>query len=517
MSGLTALWRGCFYEFLTRVYFARITLLNPERRPRTGPVLYLGLHRNGAVDGFVYHRALGGPTFMISTQLRRNWFARLFFTGIAVTRTKDDGDRGDNEAALRECVELLRKGGTLFVFPEGTSSLGPRHLPFKSGAIWLIRKYLESPGPPLQVIPAGIHYECPWAFRAKVEVVLGESIDLTQGASSPRPSPPREEKTSRSPASIISSDQVALVTTCPKMHRNQRVLAEGSGELAALKALKRQMQVALERVGINVPSEEYHDQVQKLAYTSTLATPRSYFASLKAFEREIPRPLLEEGQRLDALLKGRRLLEHQGVPLVPMSLAHPGSATGARAAPDRSRQEATGDTGRLARPDLGPGCCEPGPSALHFSPDPQPAQGASGSTSLGPVMLYALALLVLSPVVLAAILFNAPAVMAGFYAGKKFPDDLNVISLWKILVGIPLFLLWVVVVSTTLLLVGKVGWLGLYALVTWVGLQMYYRVKKLAVAVHNGLRYPELRGELLRFRELVLQHLPADPFVRREQ
>jgi 1-acyl-sn-glycerol-3-phosphate acyltransferase len=116
-------WRSWLCRFITTVYFERITLVDPERLPGAGPVLYLGLHRNGAVDGFVYDRVLREPVFMISTQLRKNWFARLFFEGIAVTRTKDEGDRALNDAALRQCLDHLRAGGKLFVFPEGTSSL----------------------------------------------------------------------------------------------------------------------------------------------------------------------------------------------------------------------------------------------------------------------------------------------------------------------------------------------------------------------------------------------------------
>jgi len=135
-------WHQWLYRFIKTVYFERITLIHPERLPRTGPVLYLGLHRNGAVDGFVYDQALHHPVFMISTQLRKNWFARLFFEGIAVNRTKDEGDRALNDAALRQCLDHLRTGGELFVFPEGTSSLGPRHLPFKSGAVWLLLDHL---------------------------------------------------------------------------------------------------------------------------------------------------------------------------------------------------------------------------------------------------------------------------------------------------------------------------------------------------------------------------------------
>src|ERR1043166_2252414 len=138
--------RRFLYWFLVRVYFQRVTVLHRERLPKSGPVLFLALHRNGAMDGFVYHQTLGQPTFMISTQLQRSWFGRLFFPGIAVTRTKDEGDRAGNAEALQRCVNLLRASGSLCVFPEGTSSLGTRHLPFKTGAAWLILEYLRGGG-----------------------------------------------------------------------------------------------------------------------------------------------------------------------------------------------------------------------------------------------------------------------------------------------------------------------------------------------------------------------------------
>ena len=45
------LWyRGCHW-LCARIYFERITVLHPSRLPDGGPVLYLGLHRNGAVHG----------------------------------------------------------------------------------------------------------------------------------------------------------------------------------------------------------------------------------------------------------------------------------------------------------------------------------------------------------------------------------------------------------------------------------------------------------------------------------
>jgi hypothetical protein len=113
-----------------------------------------------------------------------------------------------------------------------------------------------------------------------------------------------------------------------------------------------------------------------------------------------------------------------------------------------------------------------------------------------------------APIVAAALLLNLPPFLAGWFAGRKFPDDRNVISLWRILVGIPVFVLWAAAVCLGLLLQGRLLWLGLYVVATWLGLQLYYRVKKLAVAVHNGIRCRQLKFRLLAFRQTVLNALP---------
>jgi 1-acyl-sn-glycerol-3-phosphate acyltransferase len=172
------LWYRFWHWLAARSYFDCITVRYPERLPEDGPCLYVALHRNGAVDGFVYRQAVPRAVFLISSQLRRSFLARCFFCGIAVTRRGDAGDRSENTAALRECVQLLADGGGLVVFPEGTSSLGPRHLPFRNGAASIA---LEALGRqvPLRIVPLGIHYEQAWAFRSRVEVVVGEPIATT--------------------------------------------------------------------------------------------------------------------------------------------------------------------------------------------------------------------------------------------------------------------------------------------------------------------------------------------------
>jgi 1-acyl-sn-glycerol-3-phosphate acyltransferase len=387
---------------ITGLYFRRVQLLHPERLPKDGPVLYLGLHRNGAVDGFVYRRVLRQPVFLISSQLRRNWFGRLFFAGIAVTRTKDKGDRAVNDEAMRQCLAHLRSGGELFVFPEGTSSLGPRHLPFKSGAAWLWFNYLEQGGPPLLVVPLAIHYTCPWAFRGRAEVVVGEPISMA--------------------------------------------LPDDAGRLERLKLLKRRLRAALEEVGVNFSSCESQEMVQQLACLAAADGRRSYSAALKAMERAVPENISSSWQSLDADLRHAKVWRYEGAPCFPLKSA------------------------------------------------------AGEWLALGAVV----------PFVAGAMALNLPAYAAGWFAGKKFPDDRNVISLWKILAGVPALTLWMGAVAAVLVVKAKFWWLAAYLAITWLGLQGYAPLKRLAVAVGNDLRYPALRPKFLSFRQTLLQSLPDE-------
>lgn len=162
---------------LVGLYYHRIRILHPERLPTDGPVLYLGLHRNGAVDGFVYDSLLPRAVFMISSQLRRNPLGRLYFRGIEVTREKDlkGGVSNHNLAAVQSCARHIVEGGALFMMPEGSSDLGFRHLPFQKGAARILKATLAAGAAPV-VVPLGIHYEAAREWQSDIEVVVGNPI-----------------------------------------------------------------------------------------------------------------------------------------------------------------------------------------------------------------------------------------------------------------------------------------------------------------------------------------------------
>jgi len=396
---MKTLWYRCCHWLCARIYFERITVRHPERLPEGGPVLCVGLHRNGAVDGFVYRQVVPRGVFLISTQLRRSFFARLFFCGIAVARKQDEEDRSQNDDALRQCVQRLAAGGALIIFPEGTSSLGPCHLPFKSGAMRIALDALAR-GVPLRIVPLGIHYERAWAFRSQVEVVVGESLSTAL------------------PANL--------------------------SELGRLKEMKRRMTAALESVGANFATARTQQDAERLACAATLGTARSYFDSLKAFPDGVPEPLLARWAELQSEILARRVTLHQGVPLFP----------------------------------------------------------------IGPWLLYAMPLLGLGPIVLAGALVNLPPLLAGGLAACICADDLNVVALWRIMIGLPVFVIWFLMVSVSLACFAGCWWVLAYVLLTLAALKALYRTKKLAVAVWNGLAHRSLARRAREFHQAVLQTLP---------
>jgi 1-acyl-sn-glycerol-3-phosphate acyltransferase len=260
------LWYQLLSQLCARFYFSRIQVI-PQRPHLSGPTLIVALHRNGAVDGWIYKSIFPTTTFLIAAQLRKNLLARLFFTGVTVVRDKDDGDRSGNTESLNRCQELLASGQVLAVFPEGTSSLGPRHLPFKSGAARIAHEAAQRQLP-LTILPLGITYDAPSTFRSNVQVIAGAPF---------------------SPSGL------------------------------SLPALKLELTSRLESLGINVDSDDHYRDIRALASFVSPAIP--YHVALKTMEpAAIPPTLRDRWLALRAALAEHRLLNPEQSPFSPHPL-----------------------------------------------------------------------------------------------------------------------------------------------------------------------------------------------------
>lgn len=145
------------------------------------PTLYLCSHRNSAFDGYLPLKIAPFAQALASIQLLNSPIMRLFFTGIAVVRKKDK-ERfhiacNSFENPVDAGVMHIKNGGTLSLFPEGSSEWGHKPLPYQPGAARIARILLEQ-NIEFNVIPLGLFYVSPDKFASHVEIYVGAPISI---------------------------------------------------------------------------------------------------------------------------------------------------------------------------------------------------------------------------------------------------------------------------------------------------------------------------------------------------
>jgi len=264
-SLLKSMWFSTLYPCVAKFAFHRIRASGTPVQTQ-GPVLYVCLHRNGALDGMVYREIVPRAKATLSSQLRRSTWMRLIFDGIELVREQDrarDGLRVNNEESFSKCVDHLVQGGELLFFPEGTSELGPRHLKFRAGVAKLIQATLEKL-PSLKVVPLAAHYEAPIEWQSDVDVEVGAAITFSGK---------------------------------PRTIEIMRALTDG-----------------LEAIGLDCKTTEERAAVEAMAYAATLGQREIGYAQALHALCDQPADAL---MALQDTARNDGLHFHQGIPLVP--------------------------------------------------------------------------------------------------------------------------------------------------------------------------------------------------------
>jgi len=165
---------SCLWTLISRLTFSRIKVIKKSNLPRNGSVLFVGTHRNGALDSAPYKKAVPYAVPMVSAQLHRSFIGRTLFRGVPVARIKDRrrGIQIDNRQSMELCAELLCQKRDLIIFPEGTSTLGPIHRPYHRGAAQIASSAIEK-GADLTIVPLAVYYEDPTRWMTPAEVLEG--------------------------------------------------------------------------------------------------------------------------------------------------------------------------------------------------------------------------------------------------------------------------------------------------------------------------------------------------------
>ncbi len=151
--GFAELIRGCprrsvvrwlWYQaarFITWCWFRlfyRLRIEGREKLPLTGPVLLVCNHQS-FLDPLLIGMATGPrPMHMLA---RRNLFKPFFMGWLLKSLNGIPVDRGTADiASMRRCIEIIKEGVGLSIFPEGTRTEDGRVLPFKSGMLLIARR-----------------------------------------------------------------------------------------------------------------------------------------------------------------------------------------------------------------------------------------------------------------------------------------------------------------------------------------------------------------------------------------
>jgi len=175
---------------VVRLFFRRIQIAGEENIPLREGVVFAMNHPNGLVDPLLLLCFSPRPvSFLAKAPLFRYPFINIFVKGldsIPVYR-KTDNVAGTNEETFTRARDVLARGGSIAIFPEGTTHSDPKLKELRTGTA---RIALGAAASELAIVPTGIYYTEKQTFRSSVLIAFGAPIAVRAGAIG---EPPRED------------------------------------------------------------------------------------------------------------------------------------------------------------------------------------------------------------------------------------------------------------------------------------------------------------------------------------
>ncbi|MCE1204610.1 MAG: 1-acyl-sn-glycerol-3-phosphate acyltransferase [Holophagaceae bacterium] len=236
-------------RFLGRIWFRALRCEGPSLP--SGPCLILLNHPNGLLDPLAAAALLDRRVgWLAKATLWKILPLRPFlaaFRAIPVTRPKDGGaTRESILASFQKVHEVLARGGSVAMFPEGVSHTQPDLAPLKTGAA---RIALSSPVP-LSLVPAGLVYGDRGTFRHGALLRLGPPIPFADLAGQGVTHGTVEELTIRIRAALQPLTLHEPDARCLALAQEVAwLLAEAPGARVDLEALRLRVRALVPRLG----------------------------------------------------------------------------------------------------------------------------------------------------------------------------------------------------------------------------------------------------------------------------
>ena len=168
-----------------RLFFRRIETVNAEVIPKGTGVIFVLNHPNGLIDPALVFVALPRRISFLakSTLFRMPVISFLLRTveALPLYRRIDAGeDVSKNQRTFELCRELLQRGGSIALFPEGVSHNSPKLLPMKTGAarIALGAAAAGDTHVEVRIVPVGLYYTNKTTFRSEALLHFGEPFSV---------------------------------------------------------------------------------------------------------------------------------------------------------------------------------------------------------------------------------------------------------------------------------------------------------------------------------------------------
>jgi 1-acyl-sn-glycerol-3-phosphate acyltransferase len=149
--------------------FYRVRVRHSSRVPLTGPVVLVANHSSFIEPQLLFGLVRRRAVFLVKSELSRGIVGHAFrwIGQIMVRRGVADRE------PLMAAVSVLRAGGLVGVFPEGTRGVGDvSHA--EQGAAWLVRM---TDAVVLPIATRGTHQRR--GFRPKLDILVGEPFELS--------------------------------------------------------------------------------------------------------------------------------------------------------------------------------------------------------------------------------------------------------------------------------------------------------------------------------------------------
>lgn len=163
-------------------YFRKWKVVGREKVPTTGPLLYIANHQNAFLDAILMTcSASRNPYYLARANVfKKTWAANLLslLHLKPIYRFRDGfSTLKNNDVILQECIDLMKRGEVILLFPEGNHNEPWSMRAFQKGfARMALMYHQQTKGAPLHIVPIGIHYTEHFSFNTRVLIEFGDGL-----------------------------------------------------------------------------------------------------------------------------------------------------------------------------------------------------------------------------------------------------------------------------------------------------------------------------------------------------